>query len=32
MAQQANVVEFNKLNLDVTELLMSDKVESCDED
>lgn len=25
MVQQANVVEFNKLNLDATDLLMSDK-------
>jgi hypothetical protein len=32
MVQQANVAEFNKLNLDVTDLLMSDKEESCDED
>jgi hypothetical protein len=32
MVQEANVVEFNKLNLDVTDLLMSDKEQSCDED
>jgi len=32
IVQQANVVEFNKLNLDVTDLLMSNKEESCDED
>jgi len=32
MVQQANVVEFNKLNLDVTDFLMSEQEESFDED
>jgi len=32
MVQQVNIVEFNMLNLDVTDLQMSEKEESSDED